>query len=228
MKHYFVLVLIGFGSLFGCGKKPEAESTKIARASYEEILVSVEEKRKSIYNKEFNHAETKKYIFNLLRESIFPAWKGTKWDFNGTSTKPGEGQIACGYFVMTCLEHSGFECDRVKFAQQASSKIVISFSDKKDVKVFRNNDFKSFYDHVSQHIDQLFIVGLDNHVGFVVNDNGKIYAVHSTAWPQGSVVIEPLNTSKVFMDSKVHYTGMPLKSEAILKKWRLSEEIIMI
>ena len=61
----------------------------------------------------------------------------------------------------------------------------------------------------------------------VVNDNGFIYCVHSTAWPQKAVAIEPLAISKVFMDSKVHYTGKLLSSKRLLKKWRVKEKIEM-
>src|SRR5437764_1215954 len=39
---------------------------------------------------------------------IFPAWFGTPWDFNGTTQTPGEGKIACGYFVTTVMRDLGF------------------------------------------------------------------------------------------------------------------------
>ncbi len=225
-----IIHLILLFLLISCGTKESSQSNnkKISPESYEQLKMNIQNHRKGFYSKTFDFKKIKAYIFYSLKDSIFPAWQGTKWDFNGTSTIPQKGNIACGYFVMTTLEHAGFKCNRVKFAQQASSKIVISFSKKEDVKVFGNNDFTAFYAYVSKFKDELFIVGLDNHVGFVVNDSGKLFAIHSTAWPQGEVVIEPLIRSQVFKDSKVHYTGKPLNSETILKKWRLGEEIKMI
>ncbi|HEY1086629.1 MAG TPA: hypothetical protein VGE37_03005, partial [Archangium sp.] len=47
-------------------------------------------------------------LLSYLEASAFPAWAGTVWDFNGTSTVPGEGKIACGYDVTTVLEQAGF------------------------------------------------------------------------------------------------------------------------
>ncbi|MEZ4937639.1 MAG: hypothetical protein R2799_08605 [Crocinitomicaceae bacterium] len=192
---------------------------------YESIKENVIKKRNTFYSESYKRDAIRTYIFKTLKDSIFPIWKGTKWDFNGTTQTPQDGAIACGYFVMTTLQDVGFECDRVKFAQQASSKIIYAFSYKSDVKIFGNNDFKGFYTHVKKFKNDLFIVGLDNHVGFVINDEGNLFAVHSTAWPQGCVVFEPLEQSKVFRDSKVHYLGRPLNSDLLLKKWRVKETI---
>ena len=76
--------------------------------------------------------ESRKHIETELLQDIFPAWYGTDWAFHGTSTKPGEGAIACGYFVSTCLLHAGFKVERVKLAQQASQKIIETLMAKTD------------------------------------------------------------------------------------------------
>jgi len=47
-----------------------------------------------------------------LVEEIFPAWSGTPWDFNGISQTPGEGEIACGYFVSSW--HSNLHSESLK------------------------------------------------------------------------------------------------------------------
>lgn len=217
-------------SCLSCRQSPKSlskEEKEKIQINYESLKSNIQSTKAQFYSKQFDFMATKSYIFKILKDSIFPAWEGTEWDFNGTTQIPRKGEIACGYFVMTCLQDAGFVCDRIKFAQQASSKIIYSFSDPNDVKIFGNNDFKGLYKYVKKHEDEIFIVGLDNHVGFIVNDNGFIYCVHSTAWPQKAVAIEPLAISKVFMDSKVHYTGKPLNSKSLLKKWRVNEKIEM-
>ena len=64
-------------------------------------------------------------LFNSMIDSIFPAWMGTNWDFNGTSNVPKQGEIACGYFVSTTLKHVGFNLNRYKLAQQAASVVLM-------------------------------------------------------------------------------------------------------
>ncbi|WP_225432174.1 hypothetical protein, partial [Limosilactobacillus reuteri] len=45
---------------------------------------------------------------------LFSHWKNTAWDFNGTSTVPGEGSIACGFFVTTLLQDMDLNINRRK------------------------------------------------------------------------------------------------------------------
>ena len=52
------------------------------------------------------------YLLTTI-DAQFEHWKGTPWDFNGTTRTPGEGAIACGYFVTTVLEQAGFKIERV-------------------------------------------------------------------------------------------------------------------
>ena len=230
-KKIIQLIILLF--LFSCEQEKELDkiepepNTKNLREDYSAVLQFVPNKRKSFYNKEFNKGEIKSYLLQTLSHDIFPAWEGTDWEFNGVTQEPGKGSIACGYFVMTTLEDVGFKVNRVKFAQQASSKIIISLCDQDQVKVFGNKSFEQFYQYVKKSKNELFIVGLDNHVGFVLNEGGKLYAIHSVAWPQDCVVKERLEVAKAFRDSKVHYVGNLLESTVTLKKWRLGEAFIL-
>lgn len=56
---------------------------------------------------------------NYLLNKIIPHWYGTEWDFNGYTSIPNQGVIACGYFVSTTLEHIGIVINRYHLAQQA-------------------------------------------------------------------------------------------------------------
>src|SRR5688572_11801089 len=47
------------------------------------------------------------YLETCLRDSMFEYWYGTRWGFYGTTPKPRQGKIACGYFVTTTLKHLG-------------------------------------------------------------------------------------------------------------------------
>ena len=81
-------------------------------------------KKDSIVNK------ARLYLENKLITEIFPFWYGTGWDYNGISTVPQNGNIACGYFVSTTLRDAGINLDRIKLAQQGAKQIGESLSGK--------------------------------------------------------------------------------------------------
>ncbi|WP_045471112.1 hypothetical protein [Winogradskyella sp. PG-2] len=60
-----------------------------------------------------------KYIYSKLLNDIVPHWYDTPWDFNGHTSTPNNGEIACGYFVSSTLKHLGFNLNRYKMAQAA-------------------------------------------------------------------------------------------------------------
>src|SRR5688500_17600336 len=51
--------------------------------------------------------EARAYLTQSVYNEVFPYWYGTGWDFNGTTETPGQGKIACGYFVSTVLRDAG-------------------------------------------------------------------------------------------------------------------------
>ena len=66
-------------------------------------------------------------ILELMMPEMMRCWLGTPYDFNGTAEKPGDGKIACGYFVSTVIRDTGFRVNRFKFAQQPSENILRTF-----------------------------------------------------------------------------------------------------
>ena len=76
------------------------EQAKVDLKDYPQTLDSIKSIKKVLKDKSINKIGEK--FTSLLTDKIFPYWYGTDWDFNGTTQKPNEGKIACGYFV-TCL-----------------------------------------------------------------------------------------------------------------------------
>ena len=54
-----------------------------------------------------------------LLNKIIPFWEGTEWSFEGHTSKPKSGKIACGYFVSTTLQDIGLNLNRYKLAKQS-------------------------------------------------------------------------------------------------------------
>lgn len=140
---------------------------------YDAFLEFVHSKRKQLITTK----QAKKYLFEIMNEEIPYYWCGTTWDFNGTTQIPKSGAIACGYFVTTVLKQIGFNLNRVKLAQQASSVMIKSLC--KNIQ--KANGFEVFKEKVKSLPDStISIVGLDFHVGFILKGkDGNSYFLHS-------------------------------------------------
>ena len=113
-------------------------------------------------------------VFHVIVHQLIPAWEGTPWDFWGTTQVPGQGQIACGYYVSTLLEHAGFEVERVKLAQQASEKIIKTFTEEDAIWRTSDASVERTLRPVVESGAGIYIVGLDYHVGLLINDGEDI------------------------------------------------------
>lgn len=160
-------------------------------------------------------------VFTTLVEEIFPAWYGTPWDFNGISQSPGEGKIACGYFVTTTLRDVGFDLPRIKLAQQPSQTIIHSFTGRESISISAGKPIADIEEHIRKSGIGLYIVGLDTHVGFVVNDGESLAFVHSTYYnPPKTVVAEATDSVNPLRDSNYRVVGKIL-DDTMMRKWIL-------
>ena len=98
--------------------------------------------RSNAEEKEIDIFFAKKFIISQLIDEIFPAWYGTKWAFEGTTEIPGEGEIACGYFVSTVLRDAGFKLDRFKFGKMGPEDLVRSLSKKEDIIIITREEIE--------------------------------------------------------------------------------------
>ena len=148
---------------------------------------------------------------------MFPKWFGTPWDFNGTSTVPKKGLIACGYFVTTVLQHSGFKIPRVKWAQMASEGMIKKIC--KDIKRFHNAPIEQVAAYLNKKPDGLYIVGMDSHVGFLYRTGTKMRFVHSNYYQaQIGVMSEELAGQNPLDDSGYLVIGR-LFDDEMIRKW---------
>jgi hypothetical protein len=164
-------------------------------------------------------------LFTTLSDSIFVCWYGTNWDFNGITTSPRQGNIACGYFVTTTLLQGGFLINRVFLAQQASSVLIKAFCPDDKIKTITNHKKEKVLDYLKTKPDGIFILGLDNHVGFVLKNGDSLDFVHSSFWPQHKVVRVPLASSEIFNESGYFMIGELLYSDTTITKWVKGEKI---
>jgi hypothetical protein len=72
----------------------------------------------------------------------------------------------------------------------------------------------------------LYVVGLDIHVGFIVNAGGEVYFIHSSYVEPYAVVKEKAIESKILATSKYRVLGKISADHAFIEKWLLSKEIV--
>ena len=152
-------------------------------------------------------------------ETIIPNWMGTKWDFNGTSEIPQQGSIACGYFVTTVLRDAGLPLARVKLAQMASEQMITSLVQAKYIQRFSNVAINDFTAAVTKQGFGLYLIGLDNHTGFIYNDGDTVYFIHSSVVGTRNVQKEIAAGSWVLQQSKYKVLGKISADEKVLNKW---------
>ncbi len=157
----------------------------------------------------------KEKIFTAtVTKNIIPCWIGTAWDFNGITQTPQQGSIACGYFVTTVLRDAG-----VKLAQSASEQMITALVQPKYIQRFSNIAIGNFKTAIQQQGYGLYIVGLDNHTGFIYNDGKEIYFIHSTFMGTRNVQQEKAAASWVLQQSKYKVLGKISADEKVLEKW---------
>lgn len=163
--------------------------------------------------------EKEKIFTAAVTSTIIPNWLGTAWDFNGVSETPQQGAIACGYFVTTVLRDAGLPVARIKLAQCASEQMITTLVQPKYVQRFSNIDIVVFVKNVQSQGYGLYIVGLDNHTGFIFNDGTEVYFIHSSIMGTRNVQQEKALTSLVLLQSKYKVLGKISADEKVLSKW---------
>lgn len=161
--------------------------------------------------------EARRVLLAEITTELFPAWAGTPWAFYGTTEVPGEGPIACGYFVSTVLRDAGFDVERVALAQQPAEWIALTFVPKSELRRFRRRPVDEVVDHVAAAGEGLYVVGLDYHVGTLWNDGQTVRMCHSSPLGDGGVVCEDARASPA-MVSNLHVVGK-LLDDAMIDRW---------
>ncbi|MBF6640911.1 hypothetical protein IVB69_05425 [Flavobacterium sp. J49] len=184
---------------------------------YPKTLDSIRQIRSQLKGK--STAEIGKSFTNQLTDKIFPYWYGTDWNFNGTSQKPNEGSIACGYFVTTTLRDIGVDINRVKLAQCASEEMIKKLVSEDNIYRFSNKNIQEFEKTLKEKGNGIYVVGLDNHTGFLyLSDEGNFF-IHSSGARPFKVVKEKFMESTLLIKSKYRVAGKLSSDKQLLSNW---------
>jgi len=204
----------------------------IPKGNYKKVLHEISKKRialQSEYSKapEKTLNNTSNYFLNTLLNNIVPHWYETTWAYEGHTNTPNKGEIACGYFVSTTLQHFGFNLNRYKMAQQAGLNIALSLQPKNKLKIYRNISYSELKKSLLNiYNDGLYFIGLNNHVGYILIKNKELYFLHSS-YCDNKVVIEYAEHSYCFQND-IYVFAEISTNKILLKKWILNEHIPIV
>ncbi len=166
------------------------------------------------------YERARQLLITTLSDSMFVCWYGTEWDFNGITTQPRTGEIACGYFVTTLVEDAGFKIGRVELAQCASQSMINTLCPAADRKVITGGKVDKVKEHLLAKDDGIFIIGLDSHTGFVVKKGTELRVVHSNyTMASDGVMSEPFDNSSVIQNNGYFVIGDFMNSDSTMIKW---------
>lgn len=208
-----ITLLMGLIFGVGCQSYPDNQTVKTGGNFTVENDTNLQKNYSELRQRIVNTTKKKSlqaipaFLETCLRDSVFAYWYDTPWDFYGTTEEPRKGNIACGYFVTTTLKHLGLNIDRVYLAQQASSVLIKEVCDTESIKVFSNSHYENMKKYVKEHSGNIFIAGLDNHVGFIVKEGAEMYFVHASGISPHKVVKEKIDDANLLVYSKYHMVG---------------------
>lgn len=185
------------------------------------------------YEKELNNIKSQKtefgklskqkqqqFLINVLTKHIFPFWYGTRWSFYGNTTTPGDGSIACGYFVTTTLSHAGVKLNRIKLAQCASEEMIRSLVQKQNITHFNSLSLQNFINGISKKGKGIYIIGLDNHTGFIyIDSTNEVRFIHASGRLPFCVINEKASESVVLEKSDYKVVGKISDDDVFLKNY---------
>lgn len=160
-------------------------------------------------------------LTTLLLNNIVPYWYGTVWDFNGYTSTPNKGVIACGYFVSTTLRDVGININRYRLAQQNPENEAKSIAI--DTNTILQVEEKDIQNKLKILTDGLYFIGLDNHVGYLYIKNSISYFLHSN-YREGKVMIQTAAASFTFGSSR-YYISKISGNQKLTKKWLNQEKV---
>lgn len=240
-----IFIAFSFCSLLGCNacdnqhfvpKKPKdwvleellplRPVPKAYAATRAEINVTRTALAKAYKQHEITLDSVRQYFTAALVEGIIPYWYGTHWSFEGHTDMPLKGEIACGYFVSTTLQHVGMNLNRYKLAQQSpedEAKMITT-----EVKMLHspNPDSTAIRLNAMLH-EGLYFVGLGSgHVGYLFKKSDQLISIHANYLPPNASVQAQTFTTSVYRGFDTFYLADITWNDALLEAWLDGKKVV--
>lgn len=202
----------------------------IIDTSYSVLKREIISTRDKIKEKPTSDDSLSSVFTSLLTHQLLPRWHGTPWSFEGHTALPGEGEIACGYFVSTTLRDMGFNLNRYKFAQQLPIYEAKTLSlGEPLIEVSNPNPNERIKQLRLLLQDGIYFIGFDqSHVGYIQKKGDDLFVIHSNYINAEGVVKEKAEESIVFSYYSKLYLAPISTNIPLLQKWINNEEIAIV
>ncbi|WP_299903007.1 hypothetical protein [uncultured Aquimarina sp.] len=196
--------------------------------NYQEIKNNIKQ-QKANYTKSSTNSLSTLFKSSLLHR-ILPHWEGTEWSFEGHTSIPKKGKIACGYFVSTTLKHIGVNLNRYKLAQQSPFLEAKSLALDSDPIEISENSVNENITKIRKNLKEgIHFIGFDSsHVGYILKENEQLYLIHSNYIDSKGVEIEKIENSIVFASYDKFYLSELSTNENFLKHWIQGIEVKIV
>lgn len=198
--------------------------------SYGAIKYIIKKERLILNNKKLSTDSLSTLFKFSLVNRIIPFWEGTEWSFEGHTSIPRKGKIACGYFVSTTLKDLGVNLNRYRLAQQSPIDEANSLALNTNIIEIAESSKEENISKINTSLkDGIHFIGFDSsHVGYILKEKEQLYLIHSNYIDYKGVEIEEIEKSEVFASYNKYYLAELSTNEKLLKNWINGTEIKVI
>jgi hypothetical protein len=191
-------------------KKEVTARRKIFAANYSTANIP---SRREIYSRITD------YWVTLISNDLYEQWQNTPWDFNGTTNLPRQGAIACGYFVTTMLQDMDVKLNRIRLSTCASSEMMKGLTPQQPIRRLNHLSYADFNNTIKEYGKGVYVIGLDFHTGFIVNDGNENWFIHSNYIGRKGVTKELVTSSAALQSSRTRWLVSLTGDTSFLQKW---------
>ena len=193
--------------------------------SYSETIQVIAAKRAELVRQDANTEVVRAELISSM-EMLVQFWIGTRWALGAPqTTTPQQGKVNCGTFVGRILHDAGFVVNVKKLQRQPSQLIIKSFVGGSRVRKFSGATMDRFLASVHKMGPGLFIIGLDFHVGFLLQTEEDLRFIHAS-FETETVVNEDAASAMPITSSGYRVVGKIL-SPANIRSWLRGERIVV-
>lgn len=199
--------------------------------SYTSTRASIKKERQQLLAQKLSSDSLSIIFKTALLNKIIPYWEGTPWAFEGHISQPHTGEIACGYFVSTTLQHIGLNLNRYHLAQQSPINEAKTLAiDTSAVQTFSEASSLANIVAIQNYLKEgIHFIGFDqSHVGYILKEKNQLYIIHSNYMDNIGVQIEPIQQSAVFQSYDIFHIVPLSTNEALLDYWVKGLEVKVV
>lgn len=206
------------------------QNDSISKPTYKAIKLQVKQLRESLKTNPVSTDSLSHIFEETVLNQIIPYWYNTPWSFEGHTSTPKKGSIACGYFVFTVLRDMGIQLNRYHLAQQNPLNEAKTLALDTPIKAYYSTNTNDIICAMQNElIPGLYFIGFDNnHVGFLLNQDHEFYLIHSNYLSENGVLKETIESSEVFHSFNQFYIAELSTNKTLLNHWINQKEVKVI